>query len=175
MSRWPYFLKTGFVLLWTFLCLYLSIGTVLISFSALQFQSQIATRSPSQPVTVARIRLHQKKYKDQTEEVKLLTKKAEELAILAENSNANTYELSRKIGQLSQVLRITFSIQGVNPEVIADQIKIKCSSSGLDDATREQCSSFIAAHNSSGTSTFNERSSAQVFSVHQSWPRSVQM
>jgi len=77
-----------FILFWMALWLYLSLGMALLSFSAIQFQSNVTTglrvdEAAIRGVTVAGIKLHRESYKDQIAEARRI--KQQLLQLSSEN------------------------------------------------------------------------------------------
>jgi hypothetical protein len=155
---WADRIKTVAVLSWTALWLYLSLGMVLLSFSAIQFQAQIENdarrafstnvgtqatnnESISKP-TVPLIELNHKHYLEDIALLPSLTEQDESSEKVASTSNSDA---ANRIGETTRYLYPKFFSQGPVPVDVVDAISKKCMDSALDAPTKQQCVSFNAA------------------------------
>jgi hypothetical protein len=159
VSSWADHARNIFILSWTAAWLYLSLGMVLLSFSAIQFQTEVAdnarrdynenTDTETQntgltlKVTIAEIKLQQTHYQEDKNSLTDLLKQANSLSGSA--SGGDSIPVA-PLGEITQALYPKlFTTQDPPPANVVEAITRKCADPSLDEATKQQCASFKEA------------------------------
>ena len=154
-ERWGDRIRNFSILIWTAIWLYLSLGMVLVSFSAIQFQTQIADEARKDSgsntvnqgtsgdfllkvVTVAQIQLNRDHYEA---DLKSLPELMKQVDILTNSASKSSFDYGRIAEITKDLYPKLFSSSEPVPSNVVDAITQKCANAP-GDAIKQQCSSF---------------------------------